>query len=397
MNAAMDDILAAAHQCTAAPAPQATATRPYTVKSWGEVVNAHVKPQIAFWGDHFRLGQLQTIAGLGGIGKSRLAMNVAFHQVLGKEFAGMPTHSQPLKHLFIGSENSIQRLQHDARAMQDDLETDQRQRLAANIFLSTIEQPDDSYLSLESDENIKRWRATLQQHRPDVLWVDPWGDVQAGDPNDNGAARASVQELMRLAREGNPDAGVVVITHSRTGAANLAQATGYNAANFMRGAKALFDCSRVVVNLAPGDESEHPPIVVVCSKANDTIRFDSFALRLTAESMLYERDDEFDINAWRGELEAAAKGKRARGKLPTDDEVLAPITEPLQATQFVSQLRGRGFSKAGADEVRRRLVQNGCLAQVQSKTFPRTVWIGRPDQIKALESKWAQTGQTQAA
>ncbi|MCX7010524.1 MAG: hypothetical protein NTY53_25320, partial [Kiritimatiellaeota bacterium] len=63
---AADTVLASAQQCGAVPE-----VRPYTVKSWGEVVNAHICPQVPFWGDHFKLGQLQTIAGLGGIGKSR--------------------------------------------------------------------------------------------------------------------------------------------------------------------------------------------------------------------------------------------------------------------------------------------------------------------------------------
>ncbi|MCX7010457.1 MAG: AAA family ATPase, partial [Kiritimatiellaeota bacterium] len=298
------------------------------------------------------------------------------------------------RHLFVGSENSIQRLQHDARAMQDALPYEERGVLGENIFLTTIEQPDDSYLSFESEENIKRWRATIQQHRPAVLWVDPWGDVQAGDPNDNGAARASVQQLMRLAREGNLDAGVVVITHSRTGAGNIAQAVGYNAANYMRGAKALFDCSRVVVNLAPGDESVHPPVVVACSKANDSIRFDPFALRLDPRTMLYGCDSEFDINAWRDEVEAAAKGKRTKGKVLTDEQVLALFAEPKQVTQFALLLRNRGFSKAGADDVRHRLVEGGTLVEAQTQTYPRKRWIGRPDQITALENRWAQEAQT---
>ncbi len=390
MNAA-DIIAASAKQAGCLTDSQPKTIQPYSVRSWGNIVNATLTPPVPFWGSHFRLGQLQTIAGLGGLGKSRLAMNIAFHQVLGLTFAGMPTHPQPLKHLFIGSENSIYRLQHDTRAMQEGLGSDEKKRLADNIFLATIEQPDDTYLSLESPENIARWRETIKQYQPQVVWADPWGDIQAGDLNSNGDARASIQQLMRLAREAKPDVGVVVITHSRTGAANLAQAVGYNAANFIRGAKALFDCSRVVINLAPGDESEHPPVVVVCSKSNDAVRFAPFALKLVPETMLYWRDDEFDLNAWRDDLEAAAKGKRARGKLPTDDEVVAMITEPLQATQFISHIRGRGFSKVGADEVRRRLVQKDCLAEVQSKTFPRTVWIGKPDQIRALESKWAQT------
>jgi hypothetical protein len=373
-------------------------TVPYSVRSWGDISTIKLEPLIAFWWQAFRLGQLNVIAGPGGCGKTRLAMNLAYHQVLGLEFAGMKMNPVPLRYVFLSSENSIYRLQHDIRAMQGGLGAHEKKLLAEHIFLATLEQADDSFLSFESPENIERWRLTIKNTNPDVLVVDPWGDVQAGDANSNSDARASVQQLMRLAREAKPNIGVVVITHSRTGAANLAQAVGYNAANYMKGAKALFDCARAVVNIAPGDESEQPPVVVVSSKANDTIRFKPFALRLVPETMLYYEDDQFDFNAWRDDLEAAARGKRARGKaLPSDDEVLALLTEALQITKFVQLLRGHGFSKAGAEAKRQRLLEEKKLEEAKAREFPYKIYIGLPEQIKDLEAKWAAAGQNKAA
>ena len=85
-------------------------SKPFTVLNGAQLRQATVPPKISILGDGaIALGQLTTLIGQGGTGKSRVAMQIAISQILGWTFAGMATHSEPLKHLLIGTENSIHR------------------------------------------------------------------------------------------------------------------------------------------------------------------------------------------------------------------------------------------------------------------------------------------------
>ena len=201
------------------------------------------------------MGIIAVIFGQGGLGKSRLALNQARNQVLGLPFAGMPTGGGPLRHLMMGSENSIHRLQHDVQKMSAGLSPEQIKLLNDNIRLATLENPDDPFISVADVVNVERWRMTLQGYRPNVLWVDPWGDVLAGEANNDEDARGTLQILNRLVRQVDHQAAMIILAHSRTGVKNIAQAVGFEGANFGKGSKALYSAARCVWNLVPSDES----------------------------------------------------------------------------------------------------------------------------------------------
>lgn len=290
---------------------------PYSTRGWGELSRMMLTPQVFFWGDGFALGQLGTIFGQGGLGKSRLSLNLCRNQVLGIPFADLSTGTQPLRHLLMGSENSIHRLQNDVRLMSSGLTAEQITLLDGHIRLATLEHPEDPFITVASPENVVRWKATLKQHSPNVLWVDPWGDVLDGEANSDEDTRRTLQALRRLLRQIDPTAALVVLAHSRTGARNIAQAVGFDAANFGKGSKALYSASRCVWNLAPADESENPPIVCFMAKNNNGPRSTPFALKLDPETMLYTKDPSFDFEGWQELVNARATGKgKPKGKGP---------------------------------------------------------------------------------
>ena len=76
---------------------QATAleekARPYSTRAWGEIARLMLPPPVWFLGECFALGlgrvRLHAIFGQGGLGKSRIAMNIARNQVLGQPFGGI--------------------------------------------------------------------------------------------------------------------------------------------------------------------------------------------------------------------------------------------------------------------------------------------------------------------
>ena len=369
---------------TANTTPEATDTpRPYATRAWDELARIHLEPPMEIWGG-WVLGALGVIFGQGGLGKSRVALNLARNQVLGIPFAGLPTAPRPLRHLFMGSENSIHRLQYDVRRMNAGLTSEQVATLGENIRIATLEGPEDTYISL-TPTNAARWQATLEGWPPDVLWVDPWGDVLEGEANSDEDARATISTLRRLQRKVNPEGAVGILAHSRTGASNILQAVGYDAANFGKGSKALYSAARCVWNLAPGDETEQPPLVMVHAKSNDSRKHPPFAVRLDEESMTYAIDSEFNFEEWQADLSAKSKGKRGPKKSATlsEAEAVEALGENARTSEEVNQcLRDKGATRDAAADLVRRLVLAGTWDQWRPPFKNAPTYIGPPDALK---------------
>ena len=357
--------------------------RPYSTRAWDELARMHLVPPLEVWGG-FTLGASCVIFGVGGLGKSRVALNIARNQALGLPFAGLPTAPRPLRHLMMGSENSIHRLQYDIRKMNVGLTAEQIATLGAHVRLATLEGPEDTYIAL-TPANVERWRLTLEEHRPEVLWCDPWGDILDGDGNSDDDARATISTLRRLLRKVSPEAGLCILAHSRTGATNILQAVGYDSANFGKGSKALYSAARCVWNLAPGSESEDPPLVCAHAKCNDKPKEKPFAIRLDPETMTYNREDGFDLEAWQAELSARARGKRGPKKGPamTEEQAVEALGDKVGTTAEVIQiLRDRGANKDDAADLLKRLVLAGTWEQWRPPTKNAPTYNGPPDALK---------------
>lgn len=375
---------------TTSTTTEAAAPVPYSTRQWGEILSLELPPQERFLGDVFALHQLQAMFGQGGLGKTRIAMNIARNQVLQIPFCGMPTGTRSLRHLFMSSENNIHRLQWDIRKMSECLADEQSALLHENIHLSTLESPEDGWISLGDLSNHARWAATLAKTKPDVLWLDPWGDIQAGDANSDSDCRQAIADVMRIARKQNPEIGVVILHHSRTGAKSIREAIGFDGANFGKNSKSLYSSCRAVLNLAPADESEHPPVVIACAKNNNAKRFEPFAVALDECSMTYDIDPTFDIRTWAESLDNAIKGRR-RSVLPPpdDDQALVLVsTKPMRSAVFVEAVAKIGFTKAGARACKERLLDDGRLESWATPTFPQAVYIGTPGAISKFRDEW---------
>jgi hypothetical protein len=364
--------------------------RPYSTRAWDELARMHLVPPLEVWGG-FTLGASCVIFGVGGLGKSRVALNIARNQALGLPFAGLPTAPRPLRHLMMGSENSIHRLQYDIRKMNVGLTAEQIATLGAHVRLATLEGPEDTYIAL-TPANVERWRLTLEEHRPEVLWCDPWGDILDGDGNSDDDARATISTLRRLLRKVSPEAGLCILAHSRTGATNILQAVGYDSANFGKGSKALYSAARCVWNLAPGSESEDPPLVCAHAKCNDKPKEKPFAIRLDPETMTYNREDGFDLEAWQAELSARARGKRGPKKGPamTEEQAVEALGDKVGTTAEVIQiLRDKGANKDDAADLLKRLVLAGTWEQWRPPTKNAPTYNGPPDALKRKRTEVA--------
>ena len=153
--------------------PVVEKVRAYSTRAWGEIARLALPLPIWFLGQCFALGfgrvRLHAIFGQGGLGKSRISMNIARNQVLGLPFGGMSTGTKPLRHLFMGTENGLHRLQHDIRKMSSGLRQEQIALLDEYIFLATLEAADDPYVTLSDAANVERWRVTIEWVVPDLV------------------------------------------------------------------------------------------------------------------------------------------------------------------------------------------------------------------------------------
>jgi hypothetical protein len=358
----------------------------FTVRSWGEMVEAELPPQKFFLGNLFACGQVQTVFGLGGIGKSRIATNIARNNVLGLPFLNLPT-GQPLRHLFVGSENNIHRWQSDTRAMSQGLNQAQRAQLAEHIHGTTLEAPSDCFITLGDDAVKNRWRETIRKHRPDVLWVDPWGDVLMGDGFDRDV-RETISTLRTIAGQVNPDCGIAMLAHSRTGASNIAQAVGFDASNFGKDSKALFSCSRAVINLAPYDEAEHPDLVFVNAKNNNAEKIAPMIITLDPVTMTYGFKDWLDSEAWRESVRNSARTSRGGAQsVKFDDNAVLGIAQTVRTVSELHEtIKGWGVTKRATDAGIDRLEREGQLKRVKAGTRNKFL-IGTPDAVQTYQSK----------
>lgn len=365
--------------------------RPYSTRAWDELARMHLVPPLEVWGG-FTLGASCVIFGVGGLGKSRVALNIARNQALGLPFAGLPTAPRPLRHLMMGSENSIHRLQYDIRKMNVGLTAEQIATLGAHVRLATLEGPEDTYIAL-TPANVERWRLTLEEHRPEVLWCDPWGDILDGDGNSDDDARATISTLRRLLRKVSPEAGLCILAHSRTGALNILQAVGFDAANFGKGSKALYSAARCVWNLAPGSESEDPPLVCAHAKCNDKPKEKPFAIRLDPETMCYNREDAFDLEAWQAELSARARGRSGpkRGPTMTEEQAFEALGDKAVTITEVHQLlRGKGATRDEADDLTKRLAIDGRWERWRPALRHTPNYIGPPAAMQRKKAEVAE-------
>lgn len=358
--------------------------RPYSTRAWGELVAMDLPPVEYFWGSTFAAGQMQAIYGQGGLGKSRVSLNLARNQVLGLPFAGMDTGTRPLRHLLMGSENSIYRLQYDTQRQSRNLTPGEMEALSRHIRMATLEAPDDAFISLADPANVQRWIDTVEAFGPDVLWVDPFGDVRPGDANSDADTRWAITELLRIARKHNAGAGLVILSHARTGAKNILQAVGYDGANFGKDSKALYSCARAVINMAPGDETENPPLLLANSKNNNGPRFDPFAVRLDPETMLYGRDESFDVESWLADVQTAAAGKRGGKRRTLSEEAALDVLgdDTGTATEVRQRLREAGATRDAADDLCKRLVTSGLWEQWHPNFKNAPTYIGPASAMK---------------
>ena len=354
------------------------------------------EPPEEIWGG-LRLapGQLMEVIGGSGLGKSRMMLNLAVNQVLGRDFAGLPTCRRPLKWLFYGNENGFYRFRNDLRQMLKFCSSEQRERLRGHIFLPTMARPKDVYVSFADEENRVKLKTTIRYRDADVVVLDPWGAVIDGDELDDGDVRKTIFEIMDVlaANVEKPTAGII-LNHSRNGARELADAAGFSAANYGKNSKAIFSVMRNVWNLRPAHIADQiTKIELIHAKSSDFAAYEPRAVDFDPRTFTYDLDPAFDHVAWQYELERIKRdGSSLTSEQRTDaykrqgDEMRRKILEyvisrgHLYRSELETWIYSQGMAKNKALTVYSDLVESGELAKITVKGTSKVI-VGTPAEI----------------
>ena len=280
-------------------------------------------------------GQSLVVAGPGGIGKSRLLLQLAVCQITGRDFVGIETHGAGKRWLILQAENSNRRLQFDLKKLAEWTGPEAWQQVNELLTIHTVETDMDALLALDDGGTVRRLERVIDESKPDVVACDALYNFAAGDLDRDADMRATLQCLSRLVRRGNPGRALVVLHHALTGRAGAARATGFDRASYGRNSKVLHAWTRAQINVAPGMAGSNDVLVLSCGKNNNGKEFEPFAIRLNPATMLYAPEPGFDLAAWQADV----SGKPDRdGPLMTPERVRELCLGPMSKAELAAAI-----------------------------------------------------------
>ncbi len=304
------------------------ASKPYTI--WGPMDFEFHSPDsnASLLGDGFlQRGEFTSLIGIGGLGKTRITLWLAICQITGRDWCGLDTRGGPKRWLFLSTESGLARWQNDLYQMRSSLTPSECTAIFNNLRVLALVPDEDGTINLGDEKSVLRLGATLGQEQPDVVVIDPFADAVDGDENATADVVRSLRRLRDIQRKKAPQAAVIIIHHSRTGASNVAQAgDNFASGNFGRGSKALYSRVRCELQLAPGDRDDPNKLVLCCGKANDCEKFAPRGITFDPKSFTYPVDPSFDLQAWRDNV----NGKQT-GTLVSRADVVCAVRDAINA------------------------------------------------------------------
>jgi hypothetical protein len=277
-------------------------TQELSVRYPEEILALPLDEETCFLGDRlFAKEQSLVIAGTGGIGKTRLLLQLLVALIVNRPWCGIETHGHDLTCLLIQTENSNRRLRDDLRFLKEWAGADWP-LVQKKLLIHTLENEWDCLLSLADQAAVGRLKTVIRKLNPSIIAVDPLRDLASGDLNSDADMGATLRILGEVIRTGNPQRGLIVLHHALTGRAGVAKAFGLDRTGFARNSKVLQTWSRAMINVVPGSEENNETLVLTCGKNSNGKEFAPVAVRLNPDTMIYEVDEEFDVQSWRRQV-----------------------------------------------------------------------------------------------
>ena len=276
-----------------------------SVRTITELFNMEFDEKDNYFGDRvIAQGQSCTLLGPGGIGKSRLVMQMAVQMIIGSRFLGMDTFAHEKKWLFLQTENNNRRLHKDLQNLCVQLRLSEEEVILVNksLFIHTIETEEDVFLDLTEPSIYKKVSEMIQDINPQFVEFDPLNSMTTGELNGDQDMRAVCMAITRVTKLRNPNRVPLVIHHSLTGKAGAAKAVGWDKASYGRNSKVLQAWTRSQINIAPRDPDNQNLLVMACGKNNNGKHFDEIGIIFDEEMGIYRKDDDFNPEQFREDI-----------------------------------------------------------------------------------------------
>ena len=176
-------------------------------------------------------GEASAICGAGGIGKSRLVIQLIRDMLTGRRFLDRwMTNGKDINALVLQSENSNRRMKSELSAQTSMLTESDKNCIHNQCVFHTLDKSDDSFLTLAQAENQQRIEDAIASYTPDLIVWDVLRDFAVDDPNSDKFMQQTLSLIGRLTRKHNPACIPLILHHGRTGKAGAASATGFDRA-----------------------------------------------------------------------------------------------------------------------------------------------------------------------
>lgn len=361
----------------------------YHVRGMVEVAQTKIQPPKIIWNNLALIpNSVAEFVGPPSIGKSRIVASLAKCQILGRDFAGLPTCKTPLRWLFMGTENGMHRINNEGcqylcgvkgeltldwtpeqfqeAASKQGFSASDLKQLDDNFRTFTLEAPEDYDIRLNDPKNIGKLEATLSDERPDILVCDPWGDLIAGDELNDGDVRNTICILRQCFANTHLQCFTIFINHSRMGKAESLKAIGCDAGNYGKNSKCLFSISRCVFNLRNAI-ADPTAVEIICAKNNEAALPPSIAVRLNPQTMSYDKVENFKPTGNNAEASIQSSLSRKQKtinelkKTVLDIICKAGLENPYSRKCLLEALQDRRFAKSSIEHYLQKAVQDGVL------------------------------------
>ena len=301
-----------------------------TSKNPQDIMNANLPAIKSYFADSvIAPGDFTTILGQGGIGKSRIATQLAVCCILGIDFCGQPTNAKGLPWFILQAENSTRRLQTDLQNIKNWITEEQWQELIPLLHFHTLDTELDHNLALTSDTTRNIIANTIDEIKPHFVLWDALPDFAIGNLNSDEDMHATIQAIIELTKYKDTSRTPLAIQHSQAGKAGQEKIIGFDRVAFGRNSKRLYNRSRGQINIAPANPDNNRELIFACGKNNDGPEFKPYGIILT-EDMIYEENPEFSLEAW----EDAKTSTKSHQPSWDVEDIIKQLSEPMLTKAF---------------------------------------------------------------
>ena len=153
---------------------QANKLQPLTFRRLKEIFAMHLDDaDFVLRNGYLAKGEMVAIFGAGGIGKTRIVNQLIRDLKTGKALFGRwQTNGRELKILVLQTENSCRRMKSDLWTQCNALTDEELDQIDKDVWWHTLENSDDSFLTLASTENQQRIDDACAEFKPDIIVWD---------------------------------------------------------------------------------------------------------------------------------------------------------------------------------------------------------------------------------